>query len=253
MDIQSSAQRRSGYRLVLFVFLSLVILTAISGAVYAHYSQPKAIKYRLTIEVNVDGVVHSGSSVIETRWFNQSALKGLTQGLAWAVQLNGQAVVVDLGQRGTLFALLTGPATDVPGHRGTKFYPDAPERILLSQFVGREVDVNYATPDILQTILLRRNVAEVSPSGLPMLVRFRNLDDPTTIEWVDPENLSATFGPGVTLRGASIVISDDHVTTGIDNKLAWLRPLKSGRWSGKYPFPPDLPATLSANMFERED
>lgn len=252
MDIQSSAQRRS-YRLVLFALMSLGILTAISGAVYAHYSQHTVIKYRLTLEVTVDGAVHSGSSVIETRWFNQSALKGLTQGAAWAVQLNGQAVVVDLGQRGTLFALLTGPAIDVPGHRGSKFYPDAPERILLSQFAGRDVDSSYATPDILQTISMHRNVAEVSPSNLPMLVRFRNLDDPTTIEWVDPQNLSATFGPGVRLRGASIVISDDYVTTGIANKLAWLRPLKSGRWSSKYPFPPDLPATLSASMFERED
>ncbi len=62
---------------------------------------------------------------------------------------------------------------------------------------------------------------------LPMLVRFRDVNDPGSVEQVDPNDLASAFGPGVTLRKANIAITDDPVTTGIEQKLNWLPNLET--------------------------
>ncbi len=75
----------------------------------------------------------------------------------------------------------------------------------------------------------------LSFAELPILVRFRDINDPTSVERVDPDNLAASFGPGVTLVNASIEIvssgfwpfralglSGTPVTTGIEKRLVGL-------------------------------
>jgi hypothetical protein len=57
---------------------------------------------------------------------------------------------------------------------------------------------------------------------LPWLVRFRNLDNPATVQPVDAHDLTANFGPGVKLLRATVEITNDSVTTGIEKKLPWL-------------------------------
>jgi hypothetical protein len=56
-----------------------------------------------------------------------------------------------------------------------------------------------------------------------MLVRFRDIADPTSVEKVDPDNLAASFGEGVKLRRITVQLTDDPVTTGIEKRLGWLR------------------------------
>ena len=68
---------------------------------------------------------------------------------------------------------------------------------------------------------------ELAPGDLPLLVRFRDINDPRTVERVDANDLAASFGPGVYLKRATIEITRDPVTTGIEKRLAWLGPLRS--------------------------
>ncbi len=67
-----------------------------------------------------------------------------------------------------------------------------------------------------------RDTVELTPSQLPMLVRFRNIHDPRTVERVNPDDLGAIFGPGVRLLHATIAITADPVTTGTVKQLEWL-------------------------------
>ena len=80
-----------------------------------------------------------------------------------------------------------------------------------------------------------------------MLVRFRDLNDPKTVEQVDPLDLTKTFGPSVRLVGATLEIASAGIwplnwigitgaplTTGIEQKLKWLRPLKGGHLDGAF-------------------
>ncbi|MCA9468988.1 MAG: hypothetical protein KC643_26590, partial [Nitrospira sp.] len=41
-----------------------------------------------------------------------------------------------------------------------------------------------------------------------------DLTDPKTVQKVDPENLAATFGPGVELKRITLEITDEPVTEG---------------------------------------
>jgi hypothetical protein len=68
---------------------------------------------------------------------------------------------------------------------------------------------------------------ELSPSDLPLLVRFRDINDAKTVERVKPGDLGASFGPGVYLKRATVEITKDPVTTGIEKRLPWLESLRS--------------------------
>jgi len=63
-----------------------------------------------------------------------------------------------------------------------------------------------------------------------LLIRFRDLDDPATAERVDPFDLAASFGPGVKLLRATIEMTNDPVTTGLDQKLPWIGLPQDAQW-----------------------
>lgn len=60
---------------------------------------------------------------------------------------------------------------------------------------------------------------ELPLEDFPVLVRFRDPNDPTSVELVDPSNLAASFGPGVMLRRAFVEITDDPITKGIETRV----------------------------------
>jgi hypothetical protein len=68
---------------------------------------------------------------------------------------------------------------------------------------------------------------ELSPHELPLLVRFRDIDDPKTVERVEPGDLAASFGPGVYLERATIEITKDSISKGIEKRLSWIGPLRT--------------------------
>ena len=64
--------------------------------------------------------------------------------------------------------------------------------------------------------------AEVRAADYPLLVTFADPADPTSVQRVDPANLAASFGPGVTLKRITVEVTNDPVTTGIEKRLGWL-------------------------------
>ena len=176
------------------------------------------IQYRITLEVETPEGLKTGSGVIQARYKLSSGFPGDQSGLRRDYGLKGDAIAVDLGARGTLFALLR--IADRDGLRpnlDTTF----PYELLgawtpdMRRLQGREwiADLNRLTGRV-----------ELRGRPMPLLVRFRDLNDPLTVEAVHPTNLAARFGPGVRLIRASIEVTRDPVTTGIENRLAWLSP-----------------------------
>lgn len=70
---------------------------------------------------------------------------------------------------------------------------------------------------------LHLNPSLAEMKGRPMLVTFGDLSDPTSMAEVDPDNLAATFGAGVSLKRITVQMTDDPVTTGIEKRLGWFR------------------------------
>ena len=65
---------------------------------------------------------------------------------------------------------------------------------------------------------------ELYPDEYPLLVRFRNINDPASAVEVTPSSVADQFGVGVQLRRITIAVEDkDGVTAGIIKRLPWLK------------------------------
>ncbi len=94
-----------------FLFFALVALVA-AVATYKYFYPTYGYRYRLIINVEADGKLHSASSIVEVRW---SAF--FLPDYHFNPELGGQAALVDLGERGAVVATLIngedyGPARD---------------------------------------------------------------------------------------------------------------------------------------------
>ncbi len=151
------------------------------------------VRYRLTLEALVDGEPKTGSGVIEVTYAKQSRFAGQRPGMETS---RGEAVVLDLGPRGTLFALLKADTDS----RST------PETIILRAFnfpggvLPGPIDVGLRQ---LERLSGKR---ELPLTSLPLLVRFREPKDPKTVERVDPLNVARSLGAGTKLVRASLEI-----------------------------------------------
>jgi hypothetical protein len=81
-----------------FFLAAMVGCYAIYTAVFSG-----TVRYKLMIEVALDGVPKSGSGVIEVTY---SKNNDPISSAEFSVDVRGEAVIVDLGSRGRLFALL---------------------------------------------------------------------------------------------------------------------------------------------------
>ena len=177
-------------------------------------------RQKLTVGVASPTGPRSASSVLAVqcgsspKWVPGAGAGGL------GCQVQGEAVALELAPGQVLFALLT-PAP------GATNYPDKvayhvffPDRTLTTvEERGEQLERH-----------IRGEVRELPRQQYPLLVTFTDLTDPTTVKVVDPENLAATFGPGVSLKRLTLEITDEPVTEGkIESVLGWWCDLRKKR------------------------
>lgn len=190
-------------------------------------SAPQIVNYRLTLTVDTPEGQKTGSSVLEVHvGFHDGFLR---MGNAISVGVRGEATIVDLGERGLLFCLLSKD----PERKDSTDADHTPSRTWLPQ--DRASDL----PAFYRGLNRNRPVADIPFERLPMLVRFRDLADPMTVEPVDPSNLAAGFGSGVRLERATIEVvssgwwpfnsigwpkslAGERPTEGIINVIPWV-------------------------------
>jgi hypothetical protein len=195
--------------------LAILVMTvlALGGGVLHTYSY----RYRLTLVVNDNGKLYSGSSVVEVKSWDQGTL----QGSEIDRQLTGQATLVDLGHGRLLVALLTGPGRARPKDFYKPAWGDDPTAVLQEAYglkVGWPVKGEPNIPILAQ----EQGARNLPPEKLPALVTFLDSQNPATVTTVDARDLSSVFGPGVALQSATIEITNEPITTGITNRLPWL-------------------------------
>ncbi|TFV37995.1 hypothetical protein E4K66_16295 [Bradyrhizobium frederickii] len=189
-----------------------VLMSALTGC----GSLSETIRYRLTVNVDVDGRLVSGSGVIQVKQSDMRPVFGSMGGAG--SEISGEAVMVDLGPRGTLFALLRGPKTgfgDLGGPAWMLFH-------VFADLLKGEID---PLPKV--RLLVERRPHRVLPLDvIPMLVHFRDPNDPKSVVQVDPANLRATFDADVALREVTIEVTDDPITRAVETKLPWLKTIQ---------------------------
>jgi hypothetical protein len=179
------------------------------GSLGSHYRQ------RITVEVETPEGLKSGSSVSEVRWGGSGAFGELGGSRASA---RGEAVFVDLPDGQTLFAL-----TAAADHADWL-------ALAAAHAVGDQIPAeNRGKADYFEK---HKPSGILGPEHYPILVRFRNIRDPATIEFVRPENFEAIFGFGVRLIRITLQISDEDITEKIEHKLPWLTNLRGSYIDG---------------------
>lgn len=170
-------------------------------------------RFRMTVEVETPQGLKTGSSVMEVRLTRGMAI-GDSSGVGSSVR--GEAVVVDL-PHGPLFVLLQVPDGGPPLQA---IVPDA----LLGRRSSGPDEVMADTAKLGSTWFSeykadlprhRDNGSEQSDNGWPLMVRFRDLRYPKSVEKVDPEAIG--------VKRIVIETTGDEVTTGIEKRLRWLR------------------------------
>jgi hypothetical protein len=68
-----------------------------------------------------------------------------------------------------------------------------------------------------------RGPREIPTAALPDLVTFADITDPKSVIAVDPNNLEATLGPGISWNKITVEMTNEGVTNEIEDKLPWLR------------------------------
>ena len=175
-------------------------------------------KYRLTVEVDTPEGLKSGSSVIEVE---QRLVRPGSSPANMAVErrVRGEAVAVELPGGRTLFALLRSDN-------------NVEWASYVMQTLAPHIDSESFAQQLDNMLLLKGEIVlpRTFPpvghlnerSAYPMLVTFGDLDDPTSVEEVDPDDLAATFGKGISLKRITVQMTDDPLTAGIERRLGWL-------------------------------
>lgn len=156
-------------------------------------------RFRMTVEVDTPEGIKTGSSVMEVR-INRGMAIGDRSGVS--SQVRGEAVLVDLPS-GPLFVLLKMPDAGPPL-----------QSVVPRALLGRR----SATPDAvmkdtaaLGSTWFDEYRGELPREDWPLMVRFRNIEDPSTVERVDPGSAG--------VRRITVETTSDDVSTGIEERL----------------------------------
>jgi hypothetical protein len=216
-------------------WIGIVAVIIVAAIVMYRTAYPSVtVRYRLTLEAQVDGQPRTGSGVIEVSYSKQPEL---AQQHELGLEYRGEAVVLDLGSRGVLFALLKGDTDSRSG----------PEWIVLRAFGFPGGSLPRPVEEGVKQVQRLSGKRELPLTSLPLLVRFRNLNDPKTVERVDPLDIGKSFGAGANLVRATLEIvpagirpfnlygvTGEPLSAGIEKRLAWLKGLKGGYLDGAF-------------------
>ena len=148
-------------RILLYIALGIVALIVGAVLFYKGVFPTYSYRYRMTVEVTVDGVVHSGSSVIEVDLVKQPRI--ITDTPAVLPKVHGEAVFVDLGKGRNVIALLAS------GPNGSNVdYP--------SSLVSKHFKLSWDDWDLAKYSDLRGS--STAQSDMPTFVTFGDLNDP---------------------------------------------------------------------------
>lgn len=168
---------------------------------------------RLTVTVQTPAGEVSGAAVTEVTKVHSDGALVLVEARGVRSQIRGEAVVVEVAPGRYLFALLGGA-----GHWA---YPafGLGQGLSYDESMHKLMGVPHDTPSPLPV------------KDYPLLVTFTDINDPTTVTQVDPANLAASFGPGVSLTSVTLAVTEDPVTEGrVEGVLGWLGSYKKNQW-----------------------
>ena len=210
------------WKILLVCVLILGVVYACDELAYRNFS----LRYRLTVSVEDNGQIKTGTSVIETRYESPAGMFCFPF-CGRILRFYGNAVTIDLGAKGLLFVIDQSSLIrrDIPRHAPAR---ESQEWNMLGNLPFRVhgYDEHDPQPDpaaVFDKLKHETRPVDLPPLWLPMIARFRDINAPKSIEEVDPLDMAATLGPGVRFVGATLRITDEPITPTPPNWPEWLR------------------------------
>ena len=194
-------------------------------------------RYKMTVEVETPEGVKTGYAVREV---SVQLVPHFLPEVSSTKTLKGEAVVVDLGERGQVFALLSG-------------YSLGSDYALMLLFNAFSSGTGDEKKQLSYYENLKIPPTALEPQWYPKFVRFRDPNDPKTVEslldmkvcdghkgWpeklcVKEDRFEQAFGQGVKLKSVTVEMTDEPVTWGRVNEiLPWLMTLRGGYLDGQF-------------------
>lgn len=199
-------------------------------------------RYKMTVEVETPEGLKTGFAVHETLVSKSNVDLGELSAKR-GMRTRGEAVAVDLPNGQVLFALMPDPSLTQ-----AVLDPDWNNDWVAS---AERISGGNTPPGPLAMTPGSQTGRFAKPIGYPMLVRFRNIADPRTVEVVNPGNLAADFGSGLRLRRITLEITDDDVTERIEKRLpSFGSETGFDEWRRTIPY--GDPRGISKNSFKSE-
>jgi hypothetical protein len=187
------------------VLLAIIFFTFVSSC------SSDRMNYRMTVVVETPEGIKTGSAVRELRWGSEPAILPSSGGRGCSQY--GEAVIVDLGKRGVLFATMNTPG-------GDSYYA-----CWIVNFFENHPDAAFGVKLILPY------------KKYPKFVYFRDLKDQNSVEYA-VLRLEEFFGQGVRLKEVTVEKTTDPVTKGIvSSVLPWLTKDRAGGCEAMYLVP----------------
>jgi hypothetical protein len=158
----------------------------------------------MTVEAETPQGVVTGSSVYEVT--AKKLVRFTSEERAGSGGTRGQALVLDL-PNGPVFVTLRMPvAGDDLGDRATFALLPETRRGDIESYVGAVGKLGS---------WFAEHKAELPREDWPVMVRFGDINDPSTVERVEPGSMG--------IKRILLETTSDNVSVGIEKKLAWLR------------------------------
>ncbi|MEV4609465.1 hypothetical protein MRBLMR1_004550 [Neorhizobium sp. LMR1-1-1.1] len=190
----------------------LASFTAIS-LVGCQSGERAQLRYRVIASFDVDGRPFEASTVMEIHY---ARVTNSLTGMGGSTRLYGEALVVDIPGKGSLFIL---PIRREPGSSLSRIWEVAILRTLkIENSIGGLSNDDF---ERLRSAKGRFRYRMRPPDQLPAIVAFRDESDPKTIFELTPRDIGQVF-PGVDFRGLEIETTDSPVTKKLVARLPWL-------------------------------
>jgi hypothetical protein len=223
-------------RTIFIIILAGFFLLAAGGVLaYLAMFPAQSWRYKMTVVVETPEGIKAGSAVREVH-----ARRPIMEfpNVTSSVNVKGEAVAIDLGKRGILFALLSG-------------YNAGPDHSYMVVFRGLPFSGGggFSPEGIRYYRSLKNAQAVLQPTDYPVLVMFKDIQDPKTVTPVlemkeankgyplhydiIADHFEELFGKGVRLKEISIEMTDEKVTWKISEYLPWLPEFYNKRLDGQ--------------------
>lgn len=199
--------------------LFLLFLLGIPTLLLWDFVVCKTWNYKITVNIETPEGLKTGSAV--RKMYGRRELAGYTGGSAIVFyDVKGEAVVVDLGERGVLFAVM-----------GTNDYYTFINSFPVGPMNNIKTIRAYAGLHNAKTSLALKD--------RPLMVMFKDVKDPKTVtpvyrvsgtpipnsrnyKYTVEDRFEEIFGKGVKLKDITIETTNEPVTWGIEKHLGWL-------------------------------